>query len=318
MSSQPEKTTDIFSIHLQQRIKEIDGSITIKNCDQDYNKEKWVSRVSYLNSEIIKNFQQPICLISREKLPDTEAQSEEHIILQGLGTKWIYLPPGFVNDKINNQMCSDEDNFLNKGLMGALRPFYLTKKKSVSFEHNGQKVELINDPEKGFLIDVEVFQKTNFYKNNGSGTISFRVPVKEPNPLSVSRAIHKIAYLSLCVHQPQLIIRDLFYNVRQLILQGTTETYRPYQEMFLPGQWPGFNISFFVDCVALDANHLVVINLWTILHLHHMVYNINLLGHQDHIFQEFANFQYYPQAKSHHKIRWVDLSFGFDKLQLKP
>ena len=50
------------------------------------------------------------------------------------------------------------------------------------------------------------------------------------SPLAVSRVIHKIAYLSLCVAAPPVALSPLLDDARRYITQGTPALFRANSE----------------------------------------------------------------------------------------
>ncbi len=197
---------------------------------------------------------------------------EEHVILQGLGTKWVRLPSGVVDDDVNNAASESEGHLLQMGLMYALRPFYVrSKKESVFVGSNGDRVVLRNDPDEGFKIEIHSDRDLEL-REGGPGEITVKVPTDEPPTLSVSRALHKMAYLMFCVVRPDAIADPGLQATRDLIAKGDLGSYRPYTEAFVAGAAPGFNFRFLV--LEREAGTSVAANI----RLHHMDYIVMLAG----------------------------------------
>ncbi|NET88764.1 MAG: hypothetical protein F6K45_11835 [Kamptonema sp. SIO1D9] len=318
MSILPEKSTLIFPVELQLQIWNSEKIVKNYIYNKMYDGNSWKIQVQNLKRKREEIFGKRICLISHEEIPEQNAKKEEHIILQGLGTKWIKLPPGFVCDEINNRTSGSELALLGTGLMGALRPFYLTKDKEVSFTDDcGNKIKLRNHHQRGFEIEYQGYEYINFPESSGSGEIRIRIPVQQSEPLKVSRAIHKIAYLTFCVHCAewlQFILQKSFGHVREFIEIGTPETYRPYSEHFIPGAPPGFDISFIVTTTE-EQGQLQIQKVWTQMRLHHMGYSFSLVGDKPPLPKGIKNAKYYPKPIVKNKVSYRDITFGFDRFE---
>ncbi|MDY6785644.1 MAG: hypothetical protein SW833_24355 [Cyanobacteriota bacterium] len=307
MSVQPSTTTSNFPVSFTRIDLPAGGSQSGNIADSFsqtiYNKELWDARVESLKSKLEQEFGFPYCLVSRKTLKTEESKSEEHIILQGLGTKWIKLPPGFVADTINNGMSKSEGDFLNNGLIGNFRPLYLTKRKSKLLKgEDGGEIELKNEPETGTIMEIKGIEIPELYKvvsqkQQGPGEFTLPIRYKVAQRLNVSRYLHKMAYLTLAVHRSDLFFELPLTSVQELIEQGTPETCRPYSEEFIPGAAPGFQLDFLMRKQNLTEK-VWITNLFVRLKIHHVQYQFNLIGSQNYFLEEYGNLQYYPETIS--------------------
>ena len=115
-----------------------------------YAPSTWRAAVEALRAAVIERFGVATCLLTLDPIEPGDEKSNEHVILQGLGTRWIKLPPGFVCDDANNGMSDAELEFLRKGLMGSLRPWYLNETNTTEFtDARGQTVRFRSEAGKG-------------------------------------------------------------------------------------------------------------------------------------------------------------------------
>jgi hypothetical protein len=248
-----------------------------------YDGKTWKDGVEDLRSHVLNRFGSPTCLVTLAPLALGDGTKEEHVILQGLGTRWIKLPPGFVSDAVNNGLSGAELALLRKGLLGSLRPFYVTESKEAAFtDVHGRKVVFQHHAEKGFSISVVGEDPPLAPQLDATGASSgefvFRLDVEEPEPLAVSRAIHKIAYLALCVCMPELALSPLLDDARAQIRDGHADQFRPYCERFEAGAWPGFHLALQVEGTEIGEGEVAAERLIAMLRLHHATYIFTLAG----------------------------------------
>jgi hypothetical protein len=111
----------------------------------------------------------------------------------------------------------------------------------------------------------------------GPGILRLVIPVTQAPTALVSRALHKIAYLTLAVIQPELAYGSSFDGVRSY-LNRDDAPYRPYGERFLPGQAPGARLDFHYLGSQLDENRVGGNHLIAKVSIHHVEYVVPLLG----------------------------------------
>jgi hypothetical protein len=280
---QPQPTTSTFPINIRVLTRLRDGRTFIQEGAASYDGRTWKDGVEALRTHVFHRFWAPTCLVTLAALSPEDATKEEHVILQGLGTRWIKLPPGFVSDAVNNDLSGGELSFLRKGLLGWLRPFYVTENKAAAFtDVHGREVVFQHDAEKGFSIRIQGNDPPLAPQLDAAGASSgefvFCLDVEEAEPLAVSRTIHKIAYLALCVFDPDLALSPLLDDARVLIRDGLADQFRPYCERFEPGAWPGFHLVLQVEACQIGEGEAEVDRLVVCLRLHHATYTFSLAG----------------------------------------
>ena len=234
------------------------------------------ARIETLASEVHRCFGAPTCLLS---LAPTDGDTNvEHVLLQGLGVRWVELPKGFVRASNNNLVSAAEQQFLRCGLMGMLRPFYVGSKKEVGFDFpDGTTVKFVNDPSRGFEIHVvepdgAPLRDLGLPDSSREAVLRLEVPVTMPDPRAASAALHKLTYLTLCLADPAVALDAALQPTRDCIL-GHGD-YRPFAETFLPGAPPGFEAHFGVSR-RTDGG---VGQVQAVVRLHHVRYTLGLAG----------------------------------------
>lgn len=253
------------------------------------------------------------CLLSRVKMDG--GRKEEHIILQGLGTKWIKLPPGFVADEVNQSLSACELAFQRYGMMGVLRPFYVGATKRAEFRSaSGTSVTFENAPDLGFRIVLRggcelVLDSQSDRLDNGlaEGALNLRIDAEFPPARHVSRALHKMALLAFSLHAGGMGFADDFIPCREFILRDSAP-YRPFIEEFIPGAAPGFDITFHVFADEKEDGHRELREVAATIRLHHMRYVVCLAG-SSLVGQSGVVLEDAPTGK-----RKVGVTFGFDRI----
>lgn len=220
---------------------------------------------------------EPTCLLSLA--PTAGDTNVEHVVLQGLGVRWVELPTGLVRASVNNRISPAEQQFLRDGLMGTLRPFYVGGNKQVEFNlDDGTTIRFVNDSAKGFEIHVvqpegAPLRDLGLPDEAGEGVLRLEVPVRIPNPRASSVALHKLAYLTLCMVDPNVALDEALQPTRDFVLGDSA--YRPYAETFIPAAAPGFEASFYV-ARSERSNELRQVQ--AVVRLHHVRYSVGLAG----------------------------------------
>jgi hypothetical protein len=280
VSIQPEPTTLAFPVEVRFITRLRDGQLALSEDSVTYDPESWPIAVAALATDVRRRFGGRRCLVSNRSIEDADATRDEHVVLQSLGTRWIYLPPGLVSDALNNDVSKAELSFLRAGLMGWLRDFYLTAThEKVFVDKRGRKVVLKSDPHTGFSIEVHGGPPLEpRVEPSGEGQFDFDLLVDEPATLPVSRTITKIAYLALCVAIPDIALSPVLDDARRFIEHAREEDFRAYAEQFLPGAWPGFGLRVQVDRREAENATREVERVAIGLRLHHVLYNFVLAG----------------------------------------
>lgn len=280
MSDRTDHRRESFPVSLHLRVQTREGILVQEPLRHTYEPNSWSDAVKQLDLARRQRIQHPHCVITLEPLEEADSQSEEHVILQGLGTRWIALPPGFVSDSQNNAISDDEESFLSGGLMGAFRDWYLARKHSTSFvDADGQRIVMRQEPARGFTIEVHgrmPFEPETLPPRDGS--FALKLWIDEPSSLSVSRTLTKIGYLTLCVASPQLALSPLLKRARRLIEHGHATDFAPYCERFLPGAAPGFEVVFRVEAEEVEPGVAEARRVVAAVRLHHASYMIALAG----------------------------------------
>lgn len=270
-----------------------DGSTDTWSRRTRYTPDSISARGKDLLAEIRQRFGSPVCLLTKARCEPDE--SEEHIILQGLGTRWIALARGLVRTEVNNACHAREGRFVSRGRMGILLPFYVRRAKDIEFTgEGGDRVVFENVPDRGtekggFRIAIHRSSGTLILPDSptGPGEISFSVPVKPIEPRDVSRVIHKIAYLAFCLEHGIFGLASEFDACRSFVVEDGAP-YRPYSETFLRAAQPGFVIEFYVVGAEDEDGHLRIAHVAAALRLHHLRYDLSLVGGEVSAVKELA------------------------------
>ena len=291
------------------RMRESDRCITtLSGSPEPYGPDTWLSAVGRLEDSRGRSE----CLICRKLTTESPSTREEHVILQGLGPKWAALSAGFVCDNCNNGCSDSERRFLRQGLMSFFRPFYLRENKAVEFnDPSGRTVVFRNIPGEGFRIELTgLTGLPDKVPQPSSGTVSFKVPVEYPDPIHVSRALHKMALLALAVAAPEVGLSEALNDSRAFVAEPSDEIYRPFSEMFVCGAAPGFDFRYLVS--TQESSGSVRIDLiMVMMRLHHCIYGLSLVGGYQ---SEHARGEYFREPRVKRGKQIVELIFGFDAM----
>ncbi|MBI5536578.1 MAG: hypothetical protein HY898_27910 [Deltaproteobacteria bacterium] len=251
------------------------GKVRSVRTPLDVTPEHWRELVAVLRA---KNTLET-CLITRQRIPPAHAKKKEHVVLQGLGIHWAELPPGLVDDRVNNSASAAEKAFLQLGLMGTLRPLYVNARKSIVFQMpSGKRIEFAREPGDGFAIRLYGDFGDLPDEATGTGELTFRLPVEEPATLLVSRAIHKLSYLLLCVLDPDLALTSALDGTRAFIADPRSGNYRPFLEVFVPRSPSGFHVNVQAEWDGRKPGVGTLKRVLIRLRLHHVLYGLDLLG----------------------------------------
>lgn len=273
-----------------------------------FTRDEWAKLATAALAERDRLIGEGRCVISPD-LSAATACSDEHVIPQGTGIRWIKLPRGATADR-NNARASDwERMFLRDGLMGMLRPFFVGGKKESTFTDGGRRIVFRNDPDRGFIIETHDVE-TLSTPSTGPGTLHFVLPVAQAPTLAVSRALHKIAYLTLVTVNPAFAFSNAFDDIRRY-LSVDEPAYRPYAERFLPGAGPGANVTFHlrgvrIEGVGFGGDHAVAT-----IRIHHALYVVPLVGEVPPVQMPGLAWYLHPTGVGRKK---VTLSFSYDAL----
>jgi hypothetical protein len=233
--------------------------------------------VNALTTTIQGKFGRPTCVLSFAPIGDET--NVEHVLPQGLGARWVKLPKGLVLESANNNASKSEQQFLRRGLMGVFRPFYVGSKKDVSFDFaDGATVTFQNHPTEGFEISIVEPKDASprdlgLPDSAGPGMLRIDLPVDMPDPRAASVALHKLAYLTLCLVEPNVALDNALQPTRDFI--SGSGPYRAYAETFVPEAPPGFHACFYL---VRQAKTGVVRRVVAIVRLHHVRYTVSLAG----------------------------------------
>jgi hypothetical protein len=278
MGAQPHPATLSLPITLSHRVRQHNGEVDTETHTTELGVRDWRAHVVALQGRVKERFGDPVCLYTLERLGVGESTRREHVIPQATGTRWIELPPGLTSDAINNWMSHDEMELQRRGMLGALMPFYANAARVVEFKQGDTKVVLRNDPTKGFKIETHGLEPLDLPSTSVGGAFEIPIWVDEASPQSVSRALHKIAYLTLCVVHPELALSGALNIARSYIRNSDEQPYRPYAERFLPGALPGFSLGFGFEGSETKAGHFRAESILAAVKIHHVQYMFALVG----------------------------------------
>jgi len=255
-----------------------------------YDPASWPLKVEELRT-FMRQQGQSFCPITREPIPTEFATKTEHVVLQATGIRWISLPPGIVDDRVNNASSDCENELLHTGTLGFLLPMYVTGNRQATFTAGpGKSVTVANHHERGFGLQISNEEEIALSGPDeaGPGEFTIRANVPQPRPDLVSRALAKSAYLALCVHAPSLALREEFEPLCMWLNDRSAGGHRPYTEKLEVGVPPGATFRYLVDGTVDEQGRLLAVD-WVIAYVRiHMVsYIVSLLdGHPD--FSAFA------------------------------
>lgn len=284
------------------------GSVTMP---YDFTPSTWKDAARRLLGERDRLLGNGRCLID----PATTAHPmspKEHVVPQGTGIRWIELPRGATAETSNKRASVWELAFLRDGLLGMLRPFYVEGKKVVEFPlGEGRRIVFRNDPNRGFVIETHDLPSL-VEPQPGPGQLRFHIPVLQAPTAYVSRAITKIAYLTLAVVQPKLALSASFDEVRRY-LTNEDAPYRSYGEKFCPGAGPQAGVRFDADAEHVGGDEFGGDRFFAIVSIHHVDYYVPLIG--DAPLQRPENgLEWFDEPKPA-GMRPVTLSFNYDNAE---
>ncbi len=312
MGAQPHPATLSLPITLSQRVRQHSGVADIETRTIELGVREWRAHVVALQGRVKQSFGDPACLYTLERLEVGESTRREHVIPQATGTRWIALPPGLTSDAINNGMSDDEMELQRRGMLGSLMPFYANGARVVEFEEGDTKVVLRNHPTKGFKIETHGLEPLDLASTSVGGSFQIPIWVDEASPRSVSRALHKVAYLMLCVVHPELALSGTLNTARGYIRNSDEQPYRPYAERFLPGALPGFSVGFGFEGSETTVGRFQLERILAAVKIHHVQYMFALAGALR--LPDGANVVAYHDPIVPRRARRI-LSWGYDSAQ---
>lgn len=288
---------------------------TMKRDTLEFTPESWRSAASTLAEKVLEETGRNVCIISGQYIEEADRTKDEHVVPQGLGTRWIKLPPGLVHDEVNNDNSHGECELQRKGMLGVLRPFYISEKKCISFssDDSNHRIVFRQCPDAGFSIELHGVGFDPDDEAHGPGHLSFSIPVEEPDPLQVSRALHKIAYLALCVRDPRFTHDARLFPVRAFITNGHRDRFRPYHECFIPDASPGFGFCYLFHMIEIE-NKVQLAGLFCHFRLHHVEYTVDLYCPGASL-RELSPGSLHNEPDKQLERAITTISFGFDKLE---
>jgi len=257
-------------------------------------------------------FAEDFCVLSLSPLLAEQSLKEEHVILQGLGPRWLKLPPGFVLDQVNNSLSEPEGHLLRGGLLGSLRWFYLNRNGRHVFRDNGgRSVVMHSFADKATQIYVEDEGDLLSLREENDG-FSLRIPVDEPSSSDASRALHKMALLVFSVVNPRAALDPYMLPTRSWIVEGTESLYRPFHQAPAEPMGLGFSAAFQIDTVRVEkTDRLVLESVCATIRLNHVVYSMALAGsmYSDDWANSDGEFLAHPlpTRKTYHEVGWHGL-----------
>ena len=289
-----------------------DGKPALRQGKILFEPHSWKDAAAGLQARVRELFGERRCVLSQRPIPDERALRPEHVVLQGQGVHWVELPPGTVDDEINHELGRTCETKLQRlGLLAAMRPFYVDAKKRVEFgDAEGHRLVLRNEPE-GLVLEYSEGISVEHPTQRGPGVMLFTVPMREPAPLHISRALHKMAYLTLAVCQPEMVVATALDATRRLIVDGGAEHFRPISQQFLGGVPPGFNASFLLIADVESPTTAKVTDVHATIRLHHMLYRLTLAGAFPQELRGGPAAQYFEEP-GEEGVRPVTLGFGFE------
>jgi hypothetical protein len=111
----------------------------------------------------------------------------------------------------------------------------------------------------------------------GKGSLTFDLPVVQAATLDVSRALHKVAYLTLAVACPQLAFSSSLDHVRRY-LSSEDPSYKAYGERLRPGSPPGASVVFCMQGEFVEQDVVQGREGFVLIRIHHAEYLVPLFG----------------------------------------
>ncbi len=218
---------------------------------ETYTPDTWSRRVDTVRALLTREGK-PVCPIACEPIPPEHARKWEHVVPQAVGVKWVKLPPGVVDDRVNQALSDCELDLFRTGTTAFLRPMLDTGNAAAVFDAGaGRSVTMSSHHERGFELQLRDGEKPIGEPPDDSGPGEFHVSalVRQPRPDLTSRALCKAAYLMLVVHAPDVALRPEFAPLREWLILRKEGDRRPYGEKPMSGA-PGAQFRFLVGCEA--------------------------------------------------------------------
>lgn len=191
--------------------------------------------------------------------------------------------------------------------MGLFRPFYVLGKKRYEVPDSlGRKIVFANDPESGFIVETHDYPPIDF-SGGGPGRLEFSLPIVQPRTLFISKALTKLAYLSLCMVMPDFALSSTFDGVRHYLAEDAG-SYVPYGERVILRAPRGVGLWYRLTGEMSD-NLLHGRDLIVGIRIHHMQYFVPLLGDLDE--GRFPEKTRLHLADTPAGTRKVDFSYSF-------
>ena len=253
------------------------GKIVTETCV--YNPRSWKKRSESLVIERDRIIGEKRCIITGNPIAPNNATSEEHIILQGLGTKWLVLPRGLVDDNINNSMSHHDRLFLNSDDIAIPRIFHHGARKRHEFTLNdGTPSKIESDPNKGISLFVHNIHNLKLEETTpgGPGHITITTLSNNIPRYSISKSIHKMAYLALIFEKPEFMKSSILNASRNLISSNDTDFELQYRTVETSNiSTRGFHFAFAIDRRIPGVTSLVQ----AAVKIHATTYRLSLSGH---------------------------------------
>ncbi|MDP2309289.1 MAG: hypothetical protein Q8P18_24925 [Pseudomonadota bacterium] len=286
---------------------------------ETYTPETWRQRVDIVRALLARDGQ-PVCPIGCEPIPPEHARKWEHVVPQAVGVKWVKLPPGVVDDRVNHALSDCELDLFRTGTTAFLRPMYDTGNAEVPFDAGaGRTVTMAHHHERGCELHLRDGEKPTGEPPDESGPGEFHVSalVRQPRPDLTSRALCKAAYLMLVVHSPELALRDEFAPLREWLLNRKEGDRRPYGEKPVAGA-PGAQFKFLVGCEA-DGERVTALR-WAVAMVRFgaVAYHVALLGEPpgfDGMLDRDPDIHRFEDTKFDGRERRMTFTFGFDGIR---
>lgn len=275
----PHPKTQSLPVEVHWRLQSADGVYEGKQTEV-FSPKSWRERLATVCPE----FRRFGCLLSGSPVAAHDCRKDEHIVLQGLGTRWVYLPPGVVGDSLNHASSKFEQGMLRDGWMGLFRPLYQTRRteKTVSGA-NGTSITIRQAQAGPFEVHVRApgsDSSPGFIGDGLPGRFEVRLPMQYPKTMDLSVSIAKSAYLMFAVVAPPVALSPKLDSLRSWLAAPSEDGYRPVLEQYIPGAYPGFEYSFLVEGELGSSPETLpnVERVFARVRWHHMQYSIPLLG----------------------------------------
>ncbi len=297
----------------------VDGDDRRLGPAETYTPDTWKQRVETVRALLTQDGRS-ICPIAWEPIPPEHARKWEHVVPQAVGVKWVKLPPGVVDDRVNHALSDCELDLFRSGTTAFLRPMLDTGNAAAVFDAGaGRTVTMAHHHERGFELHLRDGDKPTGEPPDECGPGEFHVSalVRQPRPDLTSRALCKAAYLMLVVHAPRLALRDEFAPLRDWLLHRKEGDRRAYGEKLVAGP-PGAHFRFLVGGEA-DGGRVAAVR-WAVatVRFGSVAYTVALLGEPpgfDGMLDRDPNIQRFNDTKFDGRQRRMTFTFGFDGIR---